>query len=154
MCGTCDFLIKPLPPHSADTCPLLLRCAYCNICGLYNAHFASRCPKRAIGRLSSKAHLSASWKNTNVVASRQTVTMPVFRILDHEETYKEYCITHNLTAPCGAKAAVLQHLLERGFQAKTYMENLDEHILPPPFEEPIESTKVVPMKRRLRKSLA
>lgn len=81
------------------------------------------------------------------------VTMPVFRILDEEDTYKEYCITHNLTTPHGAKHAVLQNLYERGFQAKTYKENLNEHILPPPFEEPIESIKVVPMKRRLRKSL-
>lgn len=152
MCGSCDFLMKPLPPHSADMCPLLLRCAYCNICGLYNTHFAARCPKRAIGRLSSKTHLNASWKNANEAPSRQTDEMSVFRILDDEDTYKEYCITHNLITPHGAKAAVHQHLLERGLKAETYKKGLDEHILPPPFEE--EPLKVVPMKRRLRKSVA
>lgn len=159
MCGSCDFLLKPLPPHSAENCPLLLRCAYCSTCGVYNAHFDSQCPKRAIGRLPANAHLSPSWSNDNIKPTRpdsddkEKPKLPVFRILDDEETYKEYCITHNLTTPHGPKAAVYEHLLERGFRAETYEKGLDEYILPPPFEESLEPVKVVPMKRKLRKSM-
>jgi hypothetical protein len=68
-------------------------------------------------------------------------------MLDEEESYKEYCITYNLTTPNGAKDAVHQHLSERGFRVETYEKGLDDHILSPPYEEPI---KVVPMTRRLK----
>jgi hypothetical protein len=75
--------------------------------------------------------------------------MPVFRILDDEDTYKEYCKTHNLTASDGYRTTVHEHLEQRGWMVETYEAGLDTHILPPPYEEKIE-VKVVPMNRKLR----
>ena len=148
MCITCDFLTTPLPPHSSECCPLLLRCAYCSTCGLYNAHFSGQCSKRAIGHLSAKAHLNPGWRNAND-KPQKSAEKPIFRIVDDEDTFKEYCRTHNLATSNDYRATVYEHLEQRGFQVETYEEGLDEHSLPPSFEEKVE-VKKVPMMRKLR----
>lgn len=163
MCIKCNFLLQPFPPHKATECPLLLQCAYCNVCGVYNDHFPTSCPKRARGALPLNAHLREGWKNANDVAEPNKEK--IFRMVDDEETYKEYCKTHNIVLAQtleGLRQKVTLHLQSRGYKRETYKEGLSVYTLP--FEEeqvvtavemptPIEMpapVERVPSKRKLK----
>lgn len=161
MCIKCNFLLKPYPSHKPDDCPLLLQCAYCSTCGIYNAHFPSSCPKRQRGALSLKAHLSEGWQNANKIATPSATK--IFRMVDDEDTYKEYCKTHNIVLAQtleGYRLKVRTHLLSRGYVLETYKDGLSKYSLPVSEEEAEKGNDVeekpvvlgvVPMKLKLKK---
>ncbi len=139
MCIKCNFMIAPFPPHSPAECPLLLKCAYCSTCGVYNAHFPTQCPKRARGTLPSKFLP----KPIEEPMSESTPPQPdhVFRLPSHKDikpptdtesedypklqeayqqklkdcelVYKEYFKTHNLVTPHAASLDTLREAIKR-----------------------------------------
>lgn len=170
--------MTPLPPHTSDKCPLFLKCAYCSTCGIYNAHFAKNCPKRARGTLPPTIHLSRSWSNSSELPEDQKkdddedVPQPFYLAshtdipedLEGEERkkaekrydvlYKEYIKCHNLRVPSGLdldglREEIAIYLSTRNLELKSH--RLPKSIVAPEPEEAEEEVVVVQPSPRVPK---